>query len=165
MEELYWIIRKQKSIRVKRLGKLVSIIASEIDLKNRRINSQKDTIEKLNKQCNHQRNKIEKLKNRLSKGGTGMTFGEALEEMRDGFKVTRKGWNGKGMFIYLVQGHEVAVPNLRGDARKHVGMNRADYDTVKINSHVDMQAADGSIVVGWLASQTDMLAEDWEVVK
>lgn len=93
-----------------------------------------------------------------------MNFGKALEEMKQGNKVARQGWNGKGMFVYLVTGNEVSVPNLRNEALKHVGMNRATADKVKINSHIDMQAADGSIVVGWLASQTDMLAEDWQVV-
>ena len=91
-------------------------------------------------------------------------FGWAVEQLKNGKKVAREGWNGKGMFIYLVQGNEVSVPNLRNEALKHVGMNRATADKVKINSHIDMQAADGSIVVGWLASQTDMLAIDWTVV-
>lgn len=93
-----------------------------------------------------------------------MNFGQALEELKQGNKVARHGWNGKGMFVYLVTGNEISVPNLRNEALKHVGMNRATADKVKINSHIDMQAADGSIVVGWLASQTDMLAEDWEVI-
>lgn len=93
-----------------------------------------------------------------------MNFGQALEELKQGNKVARHGWNEKGMFVYLVTGNEVSVPNLRNEALKHVGMNRATADKVKINSHIDMQAADGSIVVGWIASQTDMLAEDWEVI-
>ncbi len=37
-------------------------------------------------------------------------------------------------------------------------------DGIKIGAHIDMLAADGSVVVGWLASQTDMLAEDWVIV-
>jgi hypothetical protein len=93
-----------------------------------------------------------------------MNFSQALDKLKKGEKVARSGWNGKGMFIYLVQGNEISVPNLRNEALKHVGMNRATSEKVKINSHIDMQSADGSIVVGWLASQTDMLAEDWQVV-
>jgi hypothetical protein len=38
-------------------------------------------------------------------------------------------------------------------------------DKVKLNAHIDMVAADGSIVIGWLASQTDLLAEDYELVE
>ncbi|HJV30776.1 MAG TPA: DUF2829 domain-containing protein [Bacillales bacterium] len=92
-------------------------------------------------------------------------FSWALLRLKDGAKVARHGWHGKGMFVYLVQGNEVSVPNLRNEALKHVGMNRATADKVRINSHIDMKAADGSIVVGWLASQTDMLAEDWEEIE
>ncbi|MEZ2715418.1 DUF2829 domain-containing protein [Niallia circulans] len=93
-----------------------------------------------------------------------MNFSQALDKLKKGEKVARSGWNGKGMFIYLVQGNEISVPNLRNEALKHVGMNRTTADKVKINSHIDMKSADGSIVVGWAASQIDMLAEDWRVV-
>jgi anaerobic ribonucleoside-triphosphate reductase len=95
-----------------------------------------------------------------------MNFGHALEELKKGNKVARQGWNGKGMFIYLVEGQTVNIEKLRNEASKHFevekDLNRGKR--VKINSHIDMKAADGSIVVGWLASQTDMLADDWEVV-
>jgi len=91
-----------------------------------------------------------------------MNFGQAIEAIKEGKKVARNGWNGKGMFIYLVRGADIERDNLRNEADKHISR---EYGLVKINSHVDMKAADGSIVVGWLASQTDMLAEDWEVVE
>jgi hypothetical protein len=93
-----------------------------------------------------------------------MNFGQALESLKLGSRLAREGWNGKGMFVYLVKGSEVSVPNLRNEAMKHVGVNRATADKVNIGSHIDMSAADGSIVVGWLASQTDLLAEDWLIV-
>lgn len=93
-------------------------------------------------------------------------FGAALIFLKEGFRVARKGWNGNGMFIYLVQGNEVPIEALRNEAFKHVAKNqtRDNVREIKINSHIDMKAADGSIVVGWLASQTDMLAEDWQIV-
>lgn len=94
-----------------------------------------------------------------------MTFGEALDKLNLGYSVARKGWNGKGMFIYEVKGSIIPATNLRNEALKHVGMKREEGDTVRVNSHIDMLAADGSIVVGWLASQTDMLAIDWEVLE
>lgn len=91
-----------------------------------------------------------------------MNFGQAIEALKLGKKVCRSGWNGKGMFIYLQEGSEVAGRNLRADAIKsHYGSE----DTVKINPHIDMKAADDTLVIGWLASQTDMLAEDWEIVE
>lgn len=84
-------------------------------------------------------------------------FGCALEFLKQGKRVARKGWNGKGMFIFLTEGRE--LPN---DKKRSFAY--FDGDTVKLGSHIDMKAADGTYVSGWLASQTDMLAEDWEVV-
>ena len=89
-----------------------------------------------------------------------MDFGEALKALKDGKAVARKGWNGKGMFLTLQNGSEVDGTNMRNEpARKYYGDNK-----VKIYPHIDMKAADGTYVVGWLASQTDMLAEDWCIV-
>jgi Protein of unknown function (DUF2829) len=94
-----------------------------------------------------------------------MDFGQALEQLKTGKKVARNGWNGKGMFIYLVGGSFVPFEGLRNEAAKHLSQTNTPYDDVCINAHIDMKAADGTIVVGWLASQTDILAEDWTVVE
>lgn len=94
-----------------------------------------------------------------------MNFGKAIEFLKLGDKVARKGWNGKAMFIYLVRGQQIEKCNLRNEARLHLEVKDYHHEEITINSHIDMKAADGSIVVGWLASQTDMLAEDWEVVE
>jgi len=88
-----------------------------------------------------------------------MNFGKAIKKLKEGKKVARAGWNGKAMFIYLVEGTSVSANMQRGAASKH----NITQGVVKICSHIDMKAADGSIVIGWLASQTDMLADDWEV--
>lgn len=93
-----------------------------------------------------------------------MNFSKALEALKHGEKVARAGWNGKGMFIYLVGGSIVPFSNLRGNASKHINSEATGTDDACINAHIDMKAADGSIVIGWLASQTDLLAEDWEVL-
>lgn len=100
-----------------------------------------------------------------------MTFGEAIEKMKNGAFVAREGWNGKNMFVYMTKGSNVSISALRDRALKAVlyGTNSAEVkdevseQTVKINPHIDMFAADGSIVCGWLASQTDMLSDDWYV--
>jgi len=94
----------------------------------------------------------------------GMNFGLAFEAMRKGLKVARKGWNGKNMFIYLVEGTIVPVENLRGNCAEAVAMSKNTAPVQNICGHIDMLAADGSVVVGWLASQTDMLSDDWEVI-
>jgi len=105
--------------------------------------------------------------------GETMDFGQAINALKNGCKVARKGWNGKGMFIYEVEATDPAYEQLRGRCKdaidyayKHVKEDEPQtvQETVHINAHIDMKAADGSIVVGWLASQTDMLAEDWVVV-
>lgn len=83
-------------------------------------------------------------------------FGWALEQLRDGKLVCRAGWNGKGMFIYLVPGSmfDVNRPPL-------LGIFPAGH-TVHYMPHIDMKTADGSCVP-WLASQSDILADDWEI--
>ena len=85
------------------------------------------------------------------------SFGEALIELKEGMRVRRAGWNGKGMFLFLVPGSTFVVnrPPLLGI---YPAGTRVDYC-----SHVDMNTADGKIVP-WLCSQTDMLADDWESV-
>ena len=94
-----------------------------------------------------------------------MDFGDAIRAMKRGAKVARRGWNGKGMWlcIPLCDGPK-EIP-----AEKVWGKPNADYanrngGTVKVMPYITMKAADGSIVMGWLASQTDMLSEDWVVV-
>ena len=90
-----------------------------------------------------------------------MDFGMAIIALKRGECVARKGWNGKGMFLTLQGSSEVTGELMRNKGAK----NYYGTSTVKICPHIDMKAADGSYVVGWLASQTDMLAEDWEIVK
>lgn len=93
----------------------------------------------------------------------GLTFGIALELLKKGEKVARLGWNGKGMFLIMTEGSVVPTENMRNDAvRKYYEGNQEE--NVKICPHIDMKAADGTMVIGWLASQTDMLAEDWLIV-
>ena len=89
---------------------------------------------------------------------TALTFGQAIEALKQGKKVARAGWNGKGMFLFLVPGSTFKV-------------NRAPLlgiypEGTEVNycSHIDMKTADDK-VVPWLASQTDVLAEDWDIVE
>jgi hypothetical protein len=87
-----------------------------------------------------------------------MNFGQALDLLRSGKKVCREGWNGKGMFIFLVSGSEFKVnrPPLLGIY--------PEGTMIKYHSHIDMRTAD-NFIVPWLASQTDILAEDWDEYK
>lgn len=86
------------------------------------------------------------------------TFGDAVVELKNGKNVARAGWNGKGMFLFLVPGSTFKVnrPPLLGIY--------PDGHEVTYCPHIDMKTADEK-VVPWLASQTDVLAEDWCVVE
>lgn len=84
-------------------------------------------------------------------------FGAALRWLKSGLKVARSGWNGKGMFVYLVPGS-----NFRVSRSPLLGIY-PEGTPINYLPHIDMRTADGSIVP-WLASQTDVLADDWEIV-
>ncbi len=93
-----------------------------------------------------------------------MNFGEALELLKAGKKVARKGWNGKGMYLYLVHGTAVDKESLRNEASLHLHndeMAMHGTGVAEFLAHIDMRTANGDVCVGWLASQTDMLSEDW----
>jgi hypothetical protein len=87
----------------------------------------------------------------------GLSFGLAIEALKLGHRVARTGWNGKGMFLFLVNGSRFKVnrPPLLGIYPEGTEI---DY-----HAHIDMKTAQG-YVVPWLASQADMLADDWQTV-
>ena len=86
-----------------------------------------------------------------------MDFGSALQALKYGHKVARQNWNGKGMFLFLVQGSTFTVnrPPLLGIYPEGTEIN--------YRPHIDMKTADGS-VVPWVASQSDILESDWMLV-
>lgn len=83
-----------------------------------------------------------------------MTFSEALEALKAGKRVQRYGWNGKGMFLFLVNGSTFVVN------REPLLSIMGEGTTVQYQAHIDMKTADGT-VVPWLASQPDLLSDDW----
>jgi len=86
-----------------------------------------------------------------------MNFSQALDAVKAGERIARSGWNGKGMFLFLVPGSTFSVnrPPLLGIYPEGTVIN--------YHPHIDMRTADGTIVP-WLASQTDLLANDWETL-
>ena len=88
-------------------------------------------------------------------------FGQAIEALKEGKRVARQGWNGKGMWLAIQEGSEITSEQARGGAALARKSEPDLPSSIKIGAHIDMRAADGSIVVGWLASQTDMLSNDW----
>lgn len=88
-----------------------------------------------------------------------MTFGDALLLLKQGEKVARSGWNGKGMFLYLVPA--AAYPAARNTKGTMLGV--FPDDLVPYQAYIAMKTAQDT-VVPWLCSQTDALAEDWCLV-
>jgi len=90
----------------------------------------------------------------------GMNFGLALEALKKGMKVARRGWNGKNMWLVRVPGTPDRVPFMEGTPYRDAGLDRP----TKIDSHIDMYTAQGTMQPGWLASQGDMDADDWMII-
>lgn len=89
-----------------------------------------------------------------------LDFGDAVRLLKEGAKVARIGWNGKGMFLYYVPA--ASYPAHRNEYGTMAGVF-AD-DMVPYGAYIAMKTAQNN-VVPWLASQTDVLAEDWVVVQ
>ena len=81
-----------------------------------------------------------------------MNFGLALEELKKGNRVARKGWNGKGIFVELQRPTE----------KSKMTHPYIFIDTTGLQTDNKFAPRD---LVPWFASQTDMLAEDWQVIK
>ena len=82
-----------------------------------------------------------------------MNFGEAIACLKKGGKVHRTGWNGRGMFLYYVP--KATYPAHTAAARGHFG------DRVPYRDYIAMKTVQDD-AVPWVASQTDILANDWE---
>ena len=87
-----------------------------------------------------------------------MDFSKALKHLKDGERIARKGWNGKGMFIFIARPLAMISSTEASKALENEGA-----DTIL--PCIAMFTADKKILLGWLASQTDMLADDWGVIK
>jgi hypothetical protein len=85
-----------------------------------------------------------------------MSFSDALENIKSGKLLQRQGWNGKDMFIFLVPGSTFNVNRL-----PLLGIYPPGTE-INYHAHIDMKTANGQ-VVPWLASQTDLLADDWQL--
>lgn len=92
-----------------------------------------------------------------------MNFGEAIEALKQGKFVTRKGWNGKNMYLWLMPAATIKAewckePHLKALAEENGG-------EIECLGSIRMKTADNKVLTGWLASQTDMLSEDWMVLE
>ena len=90
-------------------------------------------------------------------------FGWAIRMLKQGKRVARRGWNGKGMYLWLLPAASVPAewcmePHLRELAEQNDGF-------ITCLPSIRMKTADHKVLTGWLASQTDMLADDWELAE
>lgn len=83
-----------------------------------------------------------------------MNFGDALKACKDGSRISRKGWNGKNQYVELAT--NISYVNRKGEVVNPL------HDAFG-NAALAFVGTSG-VQIGWLASQADMLAEDWEVV-
>lgn len=97
----------------------------------------------------------------------GMTFGMAIEALKNGYKVTRRGWNGKGMFLWLKPATTVKAECCKDEMLKELveanGGEILGLGTICMYTHDSTGRK--AILTGWLASQTDMLSDDWQIVE
>lgn len=93
---------------------------------------------------------------------TGLPFGHAVEALKKGHRVARSGWNGKGMYLWLLPAAEVKAEWCREPWLKTLAENNGGQ--IEALGSVRMLTADGKVLTGWLASQTDILAEDWVIL-
>lgn len=92
-----------------------------------------------------------------------MTFSEAIAALKEGKFVARSGWNGKGMYLWLMKAATIKAewckePHLKKLAEDNGG-------EIEALGTIRMLTADKKILTGWLASQSDMLAEDWQIIE
>lgn len=93
--------------------------------------------------------------------GEKMDFGSAIRCLKRGLKVAREGWNGKGMYLWLLPATTIQKEWVHDNKLLDAFEGR---DTLECLGSIRMFTADKKVLTGWLASQTDMLSEDWVVV-
>lgn len=104
---------------------------------------------------------------RLESKSTGLSYEEALIAMKDGHRAAREGWNGKAMWICIGEGQQIGPEKFwNKHTRAFATQRTADgKGLTTVLPYFIMKTADDSILMGWLASQSDMLSSDWCILK
>lgn len=89
-----------------------------------------------------------------------MDFGEAIKKAKQGKRISRKGWNGKGMFVVYQKGYPEGIPCNKQTAETY---GYKEGSLFKCRPYLQMRCADGTHQM-WLASQSDILEEDWHII-
>jgi Protein of unknown function (DUF2829) len=92
-----------------------------------------------------------------------MDFGQAIKALKAANRVSRAGWNGKGMWLSYSPGSTaLAATNFWSPCNK--AFAEQNGGTAEVLPCITMKTADNKILMGWLASQTDMLSNDWDIL-
>lgn len=101
-----------------------------------------------------------------------MTFSDALEQLKLGKKLKRKNWNGKNQFVFLIHGEDIQMAYSAWmsdywtkDYPEDILSRFVNDHDVKLTDLLAIKTTSNHIQLGWLASQTDMLSNDWEAVE
>ena len=115
---------------------------------------------------------FEKTYDEVDETCVGMSFGDAIEVLKQGGLVRRVGWVDKGMFLFIRPADSLSVDfivdkvkSLPDSFKSWVSDNYEVKDSIMFAKYICMRDADGSITNGWNATQEDMLAVDWEIVE
>ena len=93
---------------------------------------------------------------------SGLNFGDAIAALKKGRRVSREGWNGKGMYLWLMPAATVPAEHCKEPGLK--ALAEANGGSIEALGSIRMLTADKKVLTGWLASQTDILAEDWTIL-
>ena len=91
-----------------------------------------------------------------------LDFGGAIKALKEGKKGAREGWNGKGMWLWLKFGANIKAEWCKDEMLKTIAI--ACGGEIEGLPTICMKTADNKVLTGWLASQTDMLSEDWIII-
>lgn len=91
-----------------------------------------------------------------------MNLGQAIEELKKGRRILRAGWNGKGMYLWLLPAGKVKADWCQEEHLKELAEKNGGE--IEALGSIRLLTANGEILTGWNASQADLLAEDWQVL-
>ena len=98
----------------------------------------------------------------MAGAGNYMNFGEAVSRMRKGSKLTREKWV-DGMYTFYIPDRVFHYSEL--DEQFQEKLNNTHSDEVMVKGFFNMRDQNGTLIVGWMASMEDMLADDWRIVR
>lgn len=93
-------------------------------------------------------------------GRPNSNFGIYLDRCIDGAKITRRGWNGKNMYVVFQKGYPDGIPINKNTAE---ALDLPEGTVCRFLPYLLMRTADGRFVP-WIASQSDLLADDWDII-